>query len=385
MEGQENNSKEASAEVSGGEGLFGDWSDFLVEESTEEVEAETEDTPEPEENEKTSEETEEDAESEEVQEVQEESESEDEPEEETEEVKNEDEVDEADSSSFDSVLNSLVDDGALEIIDEDKEYTSDVEGLKELINDTLEKRLSEEKEKLNENERSEIKEIKEFLEAYPEATVADWVAEQDDFNYKDVDISDKRSQAELVYESLSNMGFEREEIIETIKKYDESNLLKTEAVKAQKQLIKEQEEVKQAKAETREAALRKQQAEQAEEVRQYEQNILKTNEIKGFKLSVEERQQLADYMLKPVDDSGRTQLQLDHTDDSDMLYALIHMKKLDLGQIERKATTKATIKFKKKLNKHTDTSAKPSKGKTNPKKDASEGDLSGLDSWNNFV
>jgi hypothetical protein len=68
-------------------------------------------------------------------------------------------------------------------------------------------------------------------------------------------------------------------------------------------------------------------------------------------------------------------------EDASLLYALIMKDNIDLAKLERNAETKATITFKKNINKHTDRMAKPNKSKINKTREAADGDLSGLDSW----
>ena len=150
------------------------------------------------------------------------------------------------------------------------------------------------------------------------------------------------------------------------------------------QLVKYQEESNQAKVEARNARIEQERAEAIEQNRQLEQKILKKDKIAGVELSPKERQELADYILKPVNEGKQTQMMLDEVEDSDaaLLYAYIKKNKVSLAKLQTKAETKATLKFKKSIDKHSDRMAKPNKTRTNNEtRDAADGDLSGLDSW----
>ena len=130
--------------------------------------------------------------------------------------------------------------------------------------------------------------------------------------------------------------------------------------------------------------MQQEEAKITENRRQFEQSILKSETVAGIKIDPKERQALADYIMKPVDNEGNTALSLEEASDHEaaLLYAYIKKNKINLSKINAKAETKATIKFRKKINKHTDTLAKKKRSASNPQKDSSPDDLSGLDDWN---
>lgn len=303
-----------------------------------------------------------------------------------------DEDEEADQSSGNSdsetvnygdTMTSLVEEGILDIVDPEKEFTPDAKGIAELVKDTVAKRLQDANKEANEGRHEDVVALETFLKENPGATHNDFVTEQEAPDYNTVDETDPQTMVYLLEDMYGLQGLSQEEIAENIKEHKASKSLGRHAKRAKGVLVKYQAQNDKAKTQARQAAQAQQEAERVENRRQFEQKVLKSSKIGGISVTPEERQGLADYILKPVDEAGNTQLMLDEANDQDsaLLYAYIRQRKLDLSKIERKAETKATIKFKGKLNKKTDPNAKARKTKANPTRDAAEGDLSGLDSW----
>ena len=301
----------------------------------------------------------------------------DEPEPDPEEDEDEDE----DERSLTETMSSFVEAGILDIVDEDKEYATGDEGFQELVTDTVQARVEAARVKDAAARRPEVAELDTFLTENPEATVQDFLEEQEDFDYSTVDETEGQMQLYLLQDYYLMQGYTEEEVVATIKEHQGAKSVSRHAKKAKAALVKEQEKTATARAQAKEATKLQRETQRVEQVRQYEQKILKASTIGGIAVTPEDRQKLADYILKPVDNTGAVQLSLDQNEESELLYALLHMKKLDLSKLSKAAETKATVKFKKKLNKHTDTLAKPKKNHKKQGKDAADGDLSGLDSW----
>jgi hypothetical protein len=310
-------------------------------------------------------------------------EEEEKPEEEPEPEPTPEPEEEEDDNPYSTTMQSFVEEGILTPLDEEKEYDASPEGMQELLNDTIQQRLEEAQKEQSANFRPEVQELQEFLEAYPEATVEDFLEEQQDFDYNEVDSSDPQNQIMLLQEYYSNQGYSRDEIIATLKEHQQAKSMGLHAKKAQGFLAAAQEQHIQAKKEAREQAQR-QQYEQAQTQRmEFEQRILGTEKIGGLEIDPKDRKALAEYILKPVNEQGHSQLQLDENTDSDagLLYAYLKYKGITLDKLTQTATKKATVKLRKKLNTGKDTLAS-GRGTTSPTRDAATGDLSGLDEWN---
>jgi hypothetical protein len=282
---------------------------------------------------------------------------------------------------YESIMGGLVESGTLEF-DPEKEYSSGAKGIEELVEDTVNRRLTEAVEKSKKEDHRDVNALRDYLSENPGATVEDFVTDQEDVDYATVDESNPQYQIYLIEDFLTIQGYDRDEINDTLKEYRSAGSLSRHAKNAKNQMIKHQQSAMRAKSEARKAAQLREQEEANIRRNEFEQKILKTKSVGGIDLSIEERQKLADYILKPVAE-GKTQLMMDEDADSNaaLLYAYIKQRNLDLTKLERKAETKATLKFKKNMNKHTDRLAKGGNRRSSGVRDAAPGDLSGLDSW----
>ena len=297
-----------------------------------------------------------------------------------------DESDQADSSdvgSYKSMMQNLVDNQVFDITDDNKNYTPDEEGFKKLVEDTVDHRIEKALEDKMSSRSEEIIEIESFLNENEGATIEDYMKEKQEFDYNTVDETNSQHAVYLLEDFYKLQGYKPDEIKDTLKEHQQTKSIGRHAKKAKAALVKYQEEALQTKKEAREARISQERAEAVEENRKLEQKILKSESIGGIKLSPKKRQELADYILKPVNEGKQTKIMLDEVEreDASLLYALIMKDKINLSKLERSAETKATINFKKNINKHTDRMAKPNKSKINKTRSAADGDLSGLDSW----
>lgn len=283
--------------------------------------------------------------------------------------------------NFGDSMESLIDGGFLDLVDADKEYAFEPEGLGELVNDTVTKRVAEGIEEANKSRNSEVVALEEFLTNNPGTTLADYNTETEEVDYTTVDDSDADTQLLLLEDYYNLQGFDKEEIAQNIEENKASKSVARHAKRAKAALVKAQTANTEARAQARQAAEKQQALEIETNVRNYEQKVLKTQTIGGIEISPRERQELADYILKPNAD-GKTGLELDEDGESDMLYAYLKLKKIDLKKLDRKATTKATRTLKQKMNGKSDKLAK-SRGKGAATRAAAQDDLSGLDDFLN--
>lgn len=284
------------------------------------------------------------------------------------------------SSELVNTMHDFMNAGVFE--ETEKEYDPSEEGFKEILEDTVRIRVERELEKEREAVPEKAKAAADFFRENPEATMDDWVAEMDEFDYNTVDEKDPEVAIHLLVDYHRLHGYTDEEIRDTINDYKKAGSIARHSEKAKKFLVKNQEKEAQAKVDARKAAESKRIEKIESDRRDQEQTILRKKTIGGIAVSPEERQKVADYMLKPVKD-GRTQQELDLAENKEakLLAAYIQMNKIDLKKLEVKAETKSALKFRAKINKHTD---KLAKGNGKTKKEATiakPDDLSGLDSW----
>lgn len=275
-------------------------------------------------------------------------------------------------------LQGLVDNGILDMNPE-REYSGGDKGLEELIEDTIAARLSQQEES-----DPDVAAFKAFKQHNPEGTIEDFYNQQDMPDYSEVDENDPETALYLLEDMYELQGLSQEEIDQNIQEHKTSKSVGRHAKRAKQMLIKWQKDNEQAEAQAQQASRERAEAERVEQRREFEQRVLKSESIGGIPVDPRERQKLADYIMKPVGKSGETQLQMDEAkneNDAALLYAYIKMNNIDLTKLERKAETKATIKFKNSINKHTDRMAKKQKSVKQTSRNAEPDDLSGLDGW----
>jgi hypothetical protein len=261
-------------------------------------------------------------------------------------------------TSYSTFMESLSEAGVLSP-ETDKEYTDDSEGVQELIEDTVKQEVEKWKSGLGEEA------LKALEWAEKGGQIKDLVELENSIDYTNIDLEEESNFQYLVADALLLDGYEEEDIKEMVEEYRDAGTLEKHAKRAHKKLVKSQET-------QREAAKKRLEQEHQAKLDQIESDradIHKTvsglREVSGIALSKKEAEELADYITKPVK-KGKTQFEMD--DDVEARYLLAYLKKnkIDLSKIQKKATTKATIKFKKGMSKGTKDPLAKRKGGSRP-------------------
>lgn len=254
--------------------------------------------------------------------------------------------------SFAPFLQELVE-GDILIVPENKEYDDDINGFKELIDDNV--LLKHEAFKENLINPTSLKFL-EFLEAggSPDEYIDKASSIPD---YAAMDLEDENTLKNLIADHLHIQGYDSEDIDSQLSEFEEIGSLAKHGAIAQKYLIKyaEKELVnitkqQQIAEEQRVANLQK----ESEELRD---TIYKTETIGGFKLTKTQRDQLYDYITKPVKkENGKiyTQNLIDDSNETKVALAYYKMKKFNFKDIENKVETKKASELQNQLRKRSD-------------------------------
>ncbi len=275
-------------------------------------------------------------------------------------------------------MSTLVEKGILHY-DESKEYEDSEEGFNEMINDTVNKRINSFFEADEEVDQDIVKAFNYIISNKNSATIDGLIDVFNTVDYNTIDIENEAHQTYVIEDDLKAKGISADKIAETIKAYETAGIKKIQAEIAQKNMVSLQERRDAERKANIEAQERASREKFEKENTEYRNRILTQNKIAGMELSKEERESLADYILKPVKD-GKTQVMLDEDKDSDLLYAYIKKNKITLDKLVKVAQSKEVVKFKKKVDNYTDSNSKRSSSKA-PRVADSEGSLSALDSW----
>ena len=269
------------------------------------------------------------------------------------------------SGIFD-LAQGLVDDDILVFDDSDEEIDFDTEeGLKHLINKTVEQKSADAINSFKENLGDEAKGLLDILEKG--GSVTDYVnmTQQIDFSKVPLETSNGeqavKNQQYLVEDWMKVQGYEEDEIQEMLADYNESGLLRKQAEIAQKKLAawqtKENETLLAQKAQEQ-AQAEQESAEQAEAFREEVQGM---REIAGFKVTEAKAKKLYDFITKE-DKEGQTAFAKADSAENRLLYALFAMEGFDKDKLSKEVAREQTRKLKRKLSNYNDKNVAPKRG-----------------------
>lgn len=343
------NGEDTGAGVTGGGDFFGELGSGLTFEDAEGVQEEQEeqevDTEEEEELEPERQESEE--------------EGDDDSEEEEEEYEDEGEEDapEGDIDNFSEVqgvFDSLAEDGLLDI-DPEKEYEPSMEGVKEILKDALSKPKAPDLP-------SEVEGFLKYREAMGGATLEEYYESLQEEDYNNYNPNQEKDAHWLLEDDMRERGMSNEEIEDELHSLKERKLLSKRAGLAKKRLLASQEKRGEAKMQAQEVAKQKQVEARQAAADNFSKRVHETDDVRGFALgTAKEKKALIEYATKAVGANGETQYQLDQNPEDELLFLMIKKNKMTLDTLRKKATTRATVNFKKKVQAATDRGVKKGK------------------------
>jgi hypothetical protein len=259
------------------------------------------------------------------------------------------ETEEAEDISFTPFVAKMVEEGVL-FFDENKEYEDSEQGLIEIFEDTVNHKVEEWKSSLSDLSLQLI----EYIEN--NGTVEGFVNKFQETKYSEVDLDDEDNQKSLVEEHLLATGLDADEVKETLRDYEDSGILERQAKIAQKYLSKQQELENERFIENQRQQKEREEFERQAQMEEFENDIMNNN-FQTLNIPKAERQKFLEYLTKPVTKDGKTKYLLEDSYEDRIRMAYMKFKKFDFGDIEKKATTKATLNLKKELSRFTDKNA----------------------------
>ena len=140
--------------------------------------------------------------------------------------------DDSSDNPYGTMMQSLVDSEVFEVIDEDKGYTPDEEGFKNLVEDTVNSRLEKAVEDKLSSRNETVVEIENFLSENEGATLDDYINEQQEFDYNTVDETNAQHAVYLLEDFYKLQGYKPDEIKETLREHHEAKSIGRHAKKA---------------------------------------------------------------------------------------------------------------------------------------------------------
>lgn len=263
---------------------------------------------------------------------------------------------------YEEIAQSLANEDLLDY-DEEKEYDFESEkGLKDLINQTVEKKSQQAVVSYKENLGEDARQLLDILEKG--GSVKDFQDMQEQTPFADIPLESSdgedftRNQQYLVEDWMKIQKYSDEEINETINDYIEGGMLKKQAALAQKKLAKWQEDQNAKMIADREATMLEQQKQEAAQAEEFKESVINTKELSGFQISPKKAEKLYDFITKR-DKEGKSEFDKADTAENRLLYAYFAMEGFDKGKLSKEIATKQARTLKKKLSRHSDTNAAP--------------------------
>lgn len=156
----------------------------------------------------------------------------------------------------------------------------------------------------------------------------------------------------IIKQSLINLeDYTAEEADEVIEDFEKTESIEKHGKKHLSKLQKLEITEKENRVKTQIEANKKILKQREEAYNSFKENLLKKEEISGFKLTPKDRSDLLDYMTKVDKKTGKTAYQsaIETKEDSNMLYAYIAMKGFNLEKLEKQVKTKVVSNLANKL------------------------------------
>lgn len=249
---------------------------------------------------------------------------------------------EIEGAGFKPALSHLSEKGILEFNDTDIEDSE--EGFEKAISQTVTARF----EKLLQNKLGdEGLALLNFVEngGHPKNFIEAYYNEA---SWEDYDISDNEAAQKIaVRESLRLSGEEAEDIEDMISEFTDNGTLEKRAKSALTKLQKYEEVNKKELIESQKNKAEQDKAAEKKYWEDFKSNILKKDDIKGFKLTPKVKENLVNFFTVTDRKTGKTGYQHAVESDSDaaLLFGLQAMNNFDISKLERQVVTKAANKL----------------------------------------
>lgn len=266
---------------------------------------------------------------------------EDSQEEESYKEESEEEISDEDKTPYQILMEDLVEKGVL-FANEEKEYDATENGIEELLEDTVNARVSS---LFQENEQLAML----YDVVQNGGSIQDVMQIYGEVNYSELDMSDEGTQEQVVIDYYTAKGISEARITRLIESSKDDGTFGNEVQEAYTALVNSQKtqmqeylsSLEQNKIDEQEAA-----REQMVTLRQTINNI---EEIQGFKMDKRTKDDFFNYMTQPTR-NGMTRLQEDAQDyDKQLVMAFMYYTNFNSEDLQRRATTDVSDKLSKAL------------------------------------
>ena len=249
--------------------------------------------------------------------------------------------DDEDKTAYQILMEDLVEKGVL-FADEDKEYDTSEEGIEELLDDTVNARLS-----------SMFQENEELAMLYDVVqnggSIQDVMQIYGEVNYSELDMSDAGTQEQVVIDYYTAKGISEDRIARLIEGSKDDGSFGNEVQEAYSALVNSQRAQMQEYLENLEQNKIDEEEYAREQMVTLRQTINNIEEIQGFKMDKRTRDDFFSYMTQPTK-NGMTRLQEDAQDyEKQLVMAFMYYTNFNSEDLQRRATTNVSDKLSKAL------------------------------------
>lgn len=260
---------------------------------------------------------------------------------------------------------------------EDEEFDDSEEGLEKIVEKTVTNKVTEWKQSYPEDAQHFL----EFIEnGGKPADFHKYYYQDTSFENLKLKEDDENTLKHVIREGLIAAGWEdEEEIADEIALYEDANKLYSKAEAHLKRLQKLEGESKANLLQAQKAYAEEQKQKKDKEWDEFKKGLFDKEEISGFKFNPKMKQELWDYMTKPIDrKTGLTQYQKDSKDkgaEARYIFAYLMKNNWSTEKLEKDLKNKVVSGVKKTLSKYSDTRKKIASG--TPTKEKEEGNETG--------
>jgi hypothetical protein len=251
------------------------------------------------------------------------------------------EISDEDKTPYQILMEDLVEKGVL-YADDDKEYDATESGIEELLEDTVNARVSS---LFQENEQLAML----YDVVQNGGSIQDVMQIYGEVNYSELDMSDAGTQEQVVIDYYTAKGISEDRIARLIEGSKDDGSFGNEVQEAYSALVNSQRaqmqeylnNLEQNKIDEQEAA--------REQMVTLRQTINSIEEIQGFKMDKRTKDDFFNYMTQPSK-NGMTRLQEDAQDyDKQLVMAFMYYTNFNAEDLQRRATTNVSDKLSKAL------------------------------------
>lgn len=251
------------------------------------------------------------------------------------------EISDEDKTPYQILMEDLVEKGVL-FAAEDKEYDATESGIEELLEDTVNARLTA---TFQENE--ELAMLYDVVQNG--GSIQDVMQIYGEVNYSELDMSDAGTQEQVVIDYYTAKGISEDRISRLIESSKDDGSFGNEVQEAYSALVNSQRAQMQEYLNSLEQRKIEEEEYAREQMVTLRQTINSIEEIQGFKMDKRTRDDFFNYMTAPTK-SGMTRLQEDAQDyDKQLVMAFMYYTNFNSEDLQKRATTNVADKLSKAL------------------------------------